>query len=184
MAIPKRGLLVGRFQPFHIGHLKAAEQVLSENDELVVAIGSSQYSHTPDNPFTAGERIEMIRIGLGSAGHDLSRVIAVPVPDIGEHHLWISRVVATVPKFEALYTNNPFVKLLAEAAGIKVREPRLFERERFNGTEIRKLMVEGGPWEDYVQPEVADYIRSIGGVERLRVIFSQVRTSVPRGTGT
>ncbi|MCX8203684.1 MAG: adenylyltransferase/cytidyltransferase family protein, partial [Nitrososphaeria archaeon] len=32
MAIPKRGLLVGRFQPFHLGHLRAAEQALSEND--------------------------------------------------------------------------------------------------------------------------------------------------------
>ncbi|MCS7126769.1 MAG: nicotinamide-nucleotide adenylyltransferase [Thaumarchaeota archaeon] len=184
MAIPKRGLLVGRFQPFHLGHLRAAEQALSENDELIVAIGSSQFSYTPDNPFTAGERIEMIRIGLKSAGHDLSRVIPVPVPDIGEHHLWISRVVATVPKFEALYTNNPFVKLLAESSGIRVREPQLFERERFNGTEIRRLMVEGGPWEDYVQPEVAEYIRSIGGVERLRVIFSQMKTSAPRVTGT
>ncbi|MCS7117881.1 MAG: nicotinamide-nucleotide adenylyltransferase [Thaumarchaeota archaeon] len=178
--IPKRGLLIGRFQPFHIGHLKAVEQVLSENEEAVIAIGSSQYSFTPENPFTAGERIEMIRIALRGAGHDLSRAIAVPVPDIGEHHLWMSRVIATVPKFDTLYTNNPFVRTLAEAVGVRVKEPELYERDRFNGTEIRRLMLEGGAWENFVQREVAAYIKKIGGVERLRVIHSQVRTSATR----
>ncbi|MCS7094795.1 MAG: nicotinamide-nucleotide adenylyltransferase [Thaumarchaeota archaeon] len=180
MAIPKRGLLIGRFQPFHVGHMKAVEQVLSEYDEVVVAIGSSQYSFTPENPFTAGERVEMIRIGVKSSGRDLSRVIAIPVPDIGEHHLWMSRLVATVPSFQTLYTNNPFVKLLAENAGVKVREPRLYEREKLNGTEIRRLILQGGPWEQFVQQEVAEYIKSIGGVERIRVIHSQLKTSALR----
>jgi nicotinamide-nucleotide adenylyltransferase len=40
----RRGLLIGRFQPFHIGHLKAIEQATSENDEVIIGIGSAQYS--------------------------------------------------------------------------------------------------------------------------------------------
>jgi nicotinamide-nucleotide adenylyltransferase len=158
----RRGLLIGRFQPFHIGHLKAIEQATSENDEVIIGIGSAQYSYTIDNPFTAGERIEMIRIGLRSAGHDLSSFIPVPIFDIGEHHLWMSRVKATVPRFDVLYTNNPFVKLLAEAEGVKVREPVLVEREHLSGTNIRALMISGGDWRRYVQPEVAAYLDEIG----------------------
>ena len=55
-----RALFVGRFQPFHYGHLHAVESILKENDELLLVVGSAQMSHEPDNPFTAGERIEMI----------------------------------------------------------------------------------------------------------------------------
>ena len=56
-----RALFVGRFQPFHYGHLHAIEKILEECDELVLVVGSAQMSHEHDNPFTAGERIEMIR---------------------------------------------------------------------------------------------------------------------------
>jgi nicotinamide-nucleotide adenylyltransferase len=173
----RRGLLIGRFQPFHIGHLKAIEQAASENDEVVIGIGSAQYSFTVDNPFTAGERVEMIRIGLRSAGHDLCAFIPVPIFDIGEHHLWMSRVKATVPRFDVLYTNNPFVKLLAEAAGVRVTEPELVEREHLSGTKIRALMISGGDWRRYVQPEVAAYLDGIGAEERLKTIAARLNTS-------
>ncbi|MEM3766696.1 MAG: adenylyltransferase/cytidyltransferase family protein, partial [Candidatus Bathyarchaeia archaeon] len=32
----KRGLFVGRFQPFHKGHLHVIKEILSEVDELVI----------------------------------------------------------------------------------------------------------------------------------------------------
>src|SRR3970040_1541422 len=57
MAMPGRALWIGRFQPFHLGHLSMAKRILAEVDELVIGIGSAQYSHTPENPFTAGERL-------------------------------------------------------------------------------------------------------------------------------
>ncbi|MEM2975778.1 MAG: adenylyltransferase/cytidyltransferase family protein, partial [Candidatus Bathyarchaeia archaeon] len=48
----KRGLFVGRFQPFHLGHLTAVKNILKSVDELVIIVGSAQYSHRLDNPFT------------------------------------------------------------------------------------------------------------------------------------
>ncbi|HDM88409.1 MAG TPA: nicotinamide-nucleotide adenylyltransferase, partial [Candidatus Bathyarchaeota archaeon] len=42
----RRGLFIGRFQPPHLGHLHAIKQALEECDELIIVIGSSQYSHT------------------------------------------------------------------------------------------------------------------------------------------
>lgn len=56
----RRGLFVGRFQPFHLGHLMAIKDVLEEVDELVIVIGSAQCSHDVDDPFTAGERLVMV----------------------------------------------------------------------------------------------------------------------------
>jgi len=59
-----RGLMMGRFQPFHLGHLDLVRQILKECDEVVIAITSSQFNYLEKDPFTAGERIEMIHNSL------------------------------------------------------------------------------------------------------------------------
>ncbi len=73
--MPERGLYVGRFQPFHKGHLEAIKEVLDEIEELVIVIGSAQYSHNIHNPFTAGERLVMIRHALQEAGIELLQAL-------------------------------------------------------------------------------------------------------------
>src|SRR5436189_227334 len=59
-----RAFFIGRFQPFHRGHLAMVRRILESNEEIIVGIGSAQYSHTGENPFTAGERYEMIKRAL------------------------------------------------------------------------------------------------------------------------
>ena len=56
-----RGLLIGRMQPVHNGHIQIIEKTLNYVDEVVIGIGSAQLSHELKDPFTAGERtsIEM-----------------------------------------------------------------------------------------------------------------------------
>ena len=34
--------MIGRFQPFHLGHLELVRQILDENEEIIILIGSSQ----------------------------------------------------------------------------------------------------------------------------------------------
>ena len=54
----KKALFIGRFQPFHQGHLDAIKQI--SEDEIIIGIGSSQYSKTDDNPYSFEERQKMI----------------------------------------------------------------------------------------------------------------------------
>ena len=54
------GLLIGRFQPFHSGHLDAVLFALSRVENLWIGIGSSNKHNEKRNPFTADERREMI----------------------------------------------------------------------------------------------------------------------------
>jgi nicotinamide-nucleotide adenylyltransferase len=53
-------LVIGRFQPLHLGHMDVIRKCADESDHLTIGIGSAQYSHTVDNPFSAGERYLMI----------------------------------------------------------------------------------------------------------------------------
>src|SRR3990170_7086653 len=94
-----RALFIGRFQPFHNGHLAMVRKVLENHDELIIGIGSAQYSHTGENPFTAGGRFEMIHRALDA--HGLHNYHIVPIPDTHVHSVWVGHVLSLIPKFDA-----------------------------------------------------------------------------------
>ena len=54
------GLLIGLFQPFHLGHLNALKFALSKVDKLWVGLGSSNKPVQKNNPFTVEQRKEII----------------------------------------------------------------------------------------------------------------------------
>lgn len=164
----KRGLYVGRFQPFHLGHLSVIKDILKEIDELVIVIGSAQYSHNVNNPFTAGERLVMVRKALEEAKIDISRVWVVPVPDVHLHMMWVSSVEGYTPRFDVVYSNEPLTHRLFLEAGYNVKAIRSYERKLYSSTEIRKRMLEDKSWEELVPKSVAAFIREIDGVNRLR----------------
>jgi nicotinamide-nucleotide adenylyltransferase len=162
------GLFVGRFQPFHKGHLAAVKSILGKVEQLVIVIGSSQYSHTLDNPFTAGERITMIRQALEKEEIPLSECWVVPVPDLHIHSIWVAQVVSYTPKFDAVYTNEPLTCRLFIEAGYDVKPIPFHRRAVYSSTEIRKRMLNGEDWKELVSENVAAFIEEIGGVKRLQ----------------
>lgn len=46
----KIGLLCGRFQPVHRGHIELIREALKHCDHLIIAIGSAQESGTKKEP--------------------------------------------------------------------------------------------------------------------------------------
>ncbi|MFB6117114.1 nicotinamide-nucleotide adenylyltransferase [Halosegnis sp.] len=163
-----RGFYIGRFQPYHEGHHAMVERIASEVDELVLGIGSADQSHTARNPFTAGERIEM----LTKATTDIGVVTyAVPIEDLNRNAVWVSHVRSMSPRFDVAYSNNPLVVRLFEEAGVEVRQSPMFRREEFEGAEVRERMAEGDDWEELVPEAVADTIADINGVDRLREVI-------------
>ncbi|MCP8318724.1 MAG: nicotinamide-nucleotide adenylyltransferase [Candidatus Methylarchaceae archaeon HK01B] len=163
----KRGLFIGRFQPFHKGHLRAVKNLLDKVEELIILVGSSQCSHTLDNPFTTGERIMMIRLALNESNIEPHHYIILPVPDVEMHSTWVSHVISYSPKFEITFSNEPLTRHLFTEAGFKVESIPFYKRETLSATEIRKRMLSRGDWEELVPRSVAQFIKQIGGVERI-----------------
>lgn len=52
---------IGRFSPYHIGHHATALEALKRGNTLIFCIGSADSPRTIKNPWTAQERMEMIR---------------------------------------------------------------------------------------------------------------------------
>ena len=164
----KRGIFVGRFQPVHNGHLEVIKGILEDVDELVIVVGSSQYSHRLDNPFTTGERITMIRKALQESVISLSKIWIIPVPDVHQHALWVSQIVGYSPKFDVVYANEPLTSRLFAESGFKVKPMPFVKREIYSATEIRQNIIDNKKWEELVPNSVAKFIKQIDGDVRLR----------------
>jgi len=94
----------------------------------------------------------------------------IPIEDIQRNSLWVSHLKSMVPPFEIAYTNNPLVIELLREAGIEVKQSPLFKRNSYSGTEIRRMMLKGEKWEQFVPEKVVEIIRGIDGVNRLKTI--------------
>ena len=164
------GLYIGRFQPFHLGHLEAVKHILGKVDELVIVVGSAHDSHTIDNPFTAGERITMIRLALKEAKIDANRYTILPLPDAEFHKVWVSHLLSQTPSFDLVFTNEPLTGRLLKEAGMRVEKIPMFNRGAFTATEVRKRIIDGKNWEELLPKSVAAYIKQIKGEERMREI--------------
>lgn len=177
MSRPKRGLFVGRFQPVHNGHIKALEFVFSQVDEVIIGIGSAQASHTLKNPFTTSERMEMLIRALNEAGLTDKRYYLIPLPDINFNAIWATYVVSMVPRFDVVFTGNSLVAQLFREKGYEVIVQPMFRKDILSATEIRRRMIEGEPWEELVPRSVAEFIKDIKGVERIRMLATNLESS-------
>lgn len=162
-----RGLYIGRFQPFHMGHLHAVKHALSEVNEVIIVVGSAQRSHSLDNPFTAGERMVMVREALNEEGISPLKYWIIPIRDLNVHMMWVSEVKGYTPEFERVYSNEPLTRRLFLEAGYRVESIPFKNRSRYSATEIRRRMVNGENWKNLVPKIVAEFIEQIGGVDRL-----------------
>jgi nicotinamide-nucleotide adenylyltransferase len=171
------GLYVGRFQPFHMGHLQAVKYILERVDELTIVVGSAQHSHTIENPFTAGERISMIRLALREARIPGDRYSVIPLPDDEFHKVWVAHLLSQTPSFDIVYTNEPLTFRLLKESGLKVERIPMFNRRKLTATEVRGRILKGGPWEDLLPKSVSRYLKQIGGDDRLRDISRSDKTN-------
>lgn len=167
-----RALTIGRYQPFHKGHLNVVKKISKEVDEIIIAIGSAQLSHEVDNPFTAGERIEMIKKSLDENGvEDIYYII--PIEDIERNSIWLSHLESMTPPFDVVYSNNSLVARLCRENDYEVRHSPLFKREKYSGTEIRRRILNEESWRDFVPDGTEEVIDEVNGVERLKKVSKE-----------
>lgn len=162
--------MIGRFQPFHKGHLNCVKYILSRHKKIYIGIGSALESHTLRNPFTVAERIKMIMLSLGESGIFCDKYLLIPIPDSDVHTTWVSLVETLVPdikKINAIYTNEPLTRRLFLENGYTVESLPFYNREVFSGEEFRKRVLNNGDWQEIVTPKVAEYLLSENLINRI-----------------
>jgi len=163
------GLFIGRFQPFHNGHLSAVKQILSENEKILIGIGSSQYSNTKDNPFSAEERKDMIQKVMEK--EEINNYEIIFIPDIHKDPDWADYVKDLCPVFDKVYTGSKRTKKCFEMAKEKCPVKAIKIEIDISSTEIRKRIKEDKDWKSLIPAEVAEEIERIKGIERIKELF-------------
>lgn len=143
------GLLIGRFQPFHLGHLHAVRYCLSRSKGLWMGIGSSNRAPDGRNPFSAAERREMIESSLDAEA--LQRIRIFDIPDLDDHVRWAENVERIVPPFGIVFSNDETTRHVYSRRGITVSAIPLEDRDSLSGTVIRAKITGGQKdWQDCV----------------------------------
>ncbi len=161
-----KALFIGRFQPFHNGHLKIIEEASKKYSKIIIGVGSSQYSNTLENPFTNDERKLMISKSLKDTG--ISNYKIVFIPDIHNPPKWVDHVLSIISDFDVVLSNNDFTKKLFSNRGFAVKKTPLYEKNRYSGKVIRNKIINNESWEDLVPQEVSKIIKNADGEERIR----------------
>ena len=140
---PLPGVVVlGRFQPFHLGHeymLESASNWRNENNPnapLIIAIGSSNRPQNLRNPWTYEERSQMIETWTKSA--QIKNFQICSIPDIEDPPNWVTHASQYHGQAGALVTTDMGTAELYTASGWDVILLPLEQRERFEGWRVRE----------------------------------------------
>ena len=158
-----RGLFIGRFQPFHLGHLKDIQNALEEVGEIIIGLGSSNEENTKENPFTVKERVEMINIAL--TANNIKKYIVFTIPDLHDDAKWVKHIETVVPKFDVVYTGNEWTEKCFEG---KHEVKRVKMLKGVSSTTIRSRIIKNQNWQKLVPEEIVNYLSKIKGVERIK----------------
>ena len=160
------GLLIGRFQPFHLGHLEALRFALSKVDKLWVGLGSSNLSPQKNNPFSAEQRKEMI---LSSIDDLMKEKISIYfIPDLDNHIKWIEKIDTIVPNFDIIFSNDELTNHLYSKRDIQVITIPFLNRDRLSGTTIRDLIISDQKWDDLVPKGTKNFLEKTCAKEYLK----------------
>lgn len=169
-------LFIGRFQPFHLGHLSVIKKAVKENDYLYIGIGSAEENFRPDNPFTAGERFQMIQAALDEAKIPREKYSIVPIRNINNYVLWPRHVELYLPPFSKIYTGSEIVKEIYQQENSGRKNPykiiSIKIDPRYSATKIRALMLKNQQWEKSVPKSTAILIKNFKGQVRLKNIMA------------
>ena len=162
------GLLIGRFQPFHLGHLEALQFALSKVDKLWLGLGSSNKPIEKSNPFSAEERKKMI---LSSIDDSMKNKITIYfIPDVDNHVKWIKKIDSIVPKFDIVFSNDPLTEHLYSKRTVQIISIPFLKRDQLSGTRIRNLIKSDQKWDDLVPSETKLILENLDLKNRLKIL--------------
>jgi nicotinamide-nucleotide adenylyltransferase len=178
----RRGMIHGRFQPFHNGHLEYLRGAAERSDEIWIGITnpdptrvqfeeSDPLRHLPEsNPYTYAQRLLMAQAAAADIGLDLAHVHVVPFP-VNEPELWPAYVPEGVTQYLRLFSSWGGTKLerLREAGYEVVVLDEGAEKE-VSGANVREALREHRDWERLVPAGVARVLRELDRAPGVKVL--------------
>lgn len=168
---------IGRFSPFHDGHMATLKQAYRAGKEVIVVIGSANAAPNPKNPWSAKERVDMIKDAKAHDADIKFRNITFIYPEDRPYKesKWIAYIQGSV--LDIVQDNNAKIALIGhekDSSSYYLKQnfpewdfletgPYIKEKKAgkvVSSTKIRELMFEGhlGYTESNVPPQVYKHL--------------------------
>lgn len=163
----RTALFIGRFQPFHNGHLYSLKKCLKIAEKVKIVVAKNNVSGTEDDPWDYKLRKQMVCAVIRKERMEERVARIVSCPDYPSDKRWLTEIKSRAGEFEVVVSNNDWVLSIFREAGYKVYESGLYRREELEGVKIRQLMRKGsdpsadlgqGLWKERVPSEVVKLI--------------------------
>jgi NAD+ synthase len=168
-AIPKgkKVIFVGRFQPFHNGHLEAIKWILGQTDKVAIAIGSMQEYNTLRHPLEFKDRKAIVEAALKEAGIKNYKLFGLP--DFYNDVAWTKKMLesAGIAADKAVLVSlNGWATTSAQNFGVQTAKHPVFCND-LSATQVRETIVAGFDWEELVPAAVAGYLKDGGLIQKI-----------------
>ena len=179
------GVIHGRFQMLHIGHMEYLLAGKERCKYLIIGIANpdpnmTKYNHTNPhrstsraNPLTFYERFQMIRGALMEAGITRDEFDIVPFP-INYPELLFNYVPLNAKYYMTIYdewSREKYKMLQALGCDIEVMWERSNSEKVTSGTEVRELICAGKEWRHLVPNYVFNYVVTNRIDKRIQELF-------------
>lgn len=145
----KIGLVIGRFQPFHLGHQFLIEQALKHAEKIIIGVGSSNIKDE-NNPYNVRQREEFIKSFLKEE-ELLDRVLnIVYIPDVPNDSEWYKIAHKLTGPVDVVIGDNSWVNGIYAAEKIPIIEIGMHKRHLLEGKRIRHNMKHKLSWKKRV----------------------------------
>lgn len=135
-----RGLVIGRFQPLHRGHIELFKDALALANTIIIGIGSANITNE-DNPFSAQDRELLLERALQREGIRDRVEKIVQLDDYNNGPVWMEAALEKVGEIDAIFGGNEWVNDIFENAGYAIER---IERHGYEGTQIREELRQQG----------------------------------------
>ncbi|MBI1862661.1 adenylyltransferase/cytidyltransferase family protein [Candidatus Microgenomates bacterium] len=157
----RRGLLIGRFQPLHFGHIHLFHEALKKIETLTVGVGSSQdyQVHIDENPFPFSLRKQMLE-SMIEHEHLAARIDKIlPLTDDPDDDTWRVAVLKQTGPIDVVVSNNDWVNGIFTRVGIPSLSVPLYRRDLYEGKKIREILKDSQQYHDYLPEYVWQLIK-------------------------
>jgi bifunctional NMN adenylyltransferase/nudix hydrolase len=157
-------VFVGRFQPFHKGHLHNVIEALNISDRLLIIVGSSFNSPNIKNPFSFEQRKKMIEEDLKYSLIDLNRIRIEPLADhFYQEEKWEQALRSNVLKHSSSRDkiavighdkdeSSYYLKSFSEWGFVPVTNYK-----NYNATDFRQELYQGSILTEYMCADTSEY---------------------------
>ena len=184
----KNGLVIGRFDPVHIGHNKLINESLKRCERTLVLVGSAQESGTLRNPLPLSMRIRLIR--QAHPGIPEQALLIKGINDLknelNNDFSWGDFVKSEVIRHLGVFTdliiygNDPVKRTWFDPEEIPETYELFVPRDKTSGTYVRGLIVinNGSEWRKVSAPYIHNMYDEIRSMIMSLPVYQEIYTQI------